>query len=128
MKNYAVIISLSILAVLICIVFINCRFINGLCDDLEELRTTLPDKLTGENTESAMAAASKMKSHWDDKRLIASFSVAETELDALQIQIDTLICAISENDNTEYRKAVAVLWTAIDDIRRLELVSAENIF
>ena len=115
-------------AFLVALICINNIYINRIADELEDMRRSLPSELTDENSSEIRNTTLHMLDFWKSNRSIAELSVAKTELDQLSNHLVVLNCAAEVRDNTEYRKSVALLTLAINDLKRLEQISFESLF
>lgn len=128
MKTPVVKFSVIMFAFLVALICINNIYINRIADELEDMRRSLPSELTDENSSEVRNTALHMLDFWRSNRSIAGLSVAKAELDQLSNHLVVLNCAAEVCDNTEYRKSVALLTLAINDLRRLEQISFESLF
>ena len=77
---------------------------------------------------SAAEEAKNIKTFWEERKIILSFTLSDTSLDGISLLLDEMLIAIDNSDNEEYQKATARLRRAVESINQLEKISLSNIF
>ena len=122
MKNkHACAFAALLLAAMIAAIIINCSFVKRTTDHILSSLTELSNS-------ASSAELRKLAEYWDERRKIFAVSLSESELDRISSLFDDLIADSEGNDPNEYKKTMARLKRAIEDIRKFEEFSLENIF
>lgn len=97
---------------------------------LDETAYQIINSLEALPEESALAAeeVTVIRSYWEERRKILSFTISETMLDGISLLFDEILIAVENADNQEYQKATARLRRAVESMNQLEKISLENIF
>ena len=114
MKSF--IIALLLLCALFCGIFLNSLYINKVVTEFETRLDALPD-ITDPTCEAVTA---ELLSAWEGEVGWVSLSVSFPVFDRVTEQASLLHAAAVCGDLYGYRAAIALLYDAVDDMRRLE--------
>lgn len=114
MKSF--VIAILLLCVLLCGIIFNSLYINNVVTGIERRLDALPD-VTDPACESATA---ELLAAWEREVGWVSLSVSFPVFDRVTEQASLLHAAAVCGDLYGYRAAVALLYDAVDDMRRLE--------
>jgi hypothetical protein len=91
------------------------RFIIDTTTALSDMVNSLPTELY-----SATASLQGIKDFWEEKKAVLSLTVPRSELESVSELIDLGIVSAEECSGVEYKKSMAQLLRAIDNIARLK--------
>lgn len=117
--------TLLLLAVMLAVIGANFIFINRLGDQLTARVNALPAQ-TGDT--AAAKEIMSLEKDWIDVHHLVSFSVSFKELNRVTEQVTALRVWYLAGEDAEYQNARAQLLLAIEEMRRLERFSMDNIF
>lgn len=124
MKNkYACSIAALLLVVTLSAVTINCIYVKSTTDHILASLEELPDDISGSD-----AIINEIAEYWGERKEILGIALSEPELDKISSLFDELAIGAEEGNTEEYKKSMARLKRAIEDIRKHEEFSIENIF
>ena len=121
MKMFAI--SLTLLAAVLVCVTVNYIYINEVCDTLIEQLEVLPDI----KDDACAEAAKRLGDYWNEQVDYAGLSASYVITDRISEQTETLIACAECGDLFGFRTALALLYDAVGDLRRLESFSIGNI-
>ena len=116
--------SLIIFTTLISAIAINYHYINSTSDALTEMLNKLES--AGEDEEETQIK--NIKEFWESNKIKLSISVSFNEINRMDDLINTLEVNYKTENDQDYELTKALLKVAIEEIRRLERFSIENIF
>lgn len=114
MKSF--VISLLLLCLMLAGIIFNSLYINNVVNGIEERLDVLPD--IGE--EGCPEQAAELLHAWEAQVGWVSLSVSFPVFDRVSEQVSLLHAAAVCGDAFGYRAAIALLYDAVDDMRRLE--------
>lgn len=117
------IISLLLAIILLACIVLNNVYINRLADRMLSQLNTLPcieDPL-------CVAQAQRLLATWEEQAEYVRLSVSYTVVDRVCEQATALLTCAECGDLYGYQAALALLRDAIEDMRRLEVLSISNI-
>lgn len=121
MKNkYACTFAAILLFFMIAAVIFNSGYVKRTADHILE---KLPNDIS-----DSVSVIRELAIFWDERKSILALTQSEPELNSISILFDELIICAEENNIEEYKKTMARLKRAIEDIKKLEEFSFENIF
>lgn len=124
MKNkYACSIAALLLVVTLSAVIINCIYVKSATDHILASLEELPDDIADSNS-----IINGIAEYWGERKEILGIALSEPELDKISSLFDELAIGAEEGNTEEYKKSMARLKRAIEDIRKHEEFSIENIF
>lgn len=124
MKNkYACTFAASLLSIIIAAVIFNCIYVKHTAEHILSAFEELPKDIS-----DSASMIQEIAEYWNERRKILNFSLSEPELNMISSLFDELIIGAQEGNSEEYKKSMARLKRAIEDIRELEEFSVENIF
>ncbi len=118
--NTQVKLSLVLLSLLVAVSIANTCFITSVGNTLSEMILSLPNEATDATDE-----LSAIKSYWESNKTLVSLTIPRSETDAVSEQIDIAIVSAEENSSVEYKKSMARLLRAIDNLVRLERLNLD---
>lgn len=121
--SHACIVAAIFLFITIIAAFMNSHYLDNTASYIINAIDALPeDPLYA--TEKLMI----LKTFWEERRKILSFTMSDTSLDSISLLFDETIISINNYNKEEYQKATARLKRAVESIRELEKVSPDTIF
>ena len=124
MKNkYACTIAAAILITIILAVIFNGIFVKRTAENILSILEELPD-----DTSASLPKIRETAEYWERRRKILNLALSDPELEAISSLFDELIIGAEKGNNEEYKKTMARLKRAIEDIKELEEFSIKNIF
>lgn len=114
MKSFVV--ALILLGLMLCGIIFNSLYINDVVSEIETRLDALPDIGSAECEEQSAA----LLRAWESQVGWVSLSVSFPVFDRVSEQVSLLHAAAVCGDVYGYRAAVALLYDAADDMRRLE--------
>lgn len=124
MKNkHACAFAAFLLSTMIAAVIFNCIYVSRTAEHISASLEELPEDIS-----DSASAIQEIADYWDERRKILNFALSEPELNAISSLFDELIIGAQEGNIEEYKKSMARLKRAIEDIKELEELSLENIF
>lgn len=112
-----------LLIVMIAAIALNSLYVRNTAENISSALDTLP--LDPKEASSAIRATAE---YWSRRRTVLDLSIPKPELDAITSLLDELTVSAEEGNDEEFKKAMARLRRAIEDIGKLEGFSTENIF
>ena len=120
--------SLIATIVLLCIMILaataNFIYVNNLADAITEIADALPDI----DEPMCVQKANELYQKWAKHAPIIGLTVGFSTIDKLSEHCQTLLSCAEVGDVYGYYAALALIYDAIDDIRRLEQFSVSNLF
>ncbi len=121
MKTF--IISTVIFAVMISVIIFNYMYINDAADVLDELAAAIIPE--ADNLEASVKA---LEDYWEDNKVRIGLVSNHTVINNIGIKISGIRLFYEKNDSLRLAREVLLLKEEIKEMRRLERLSAENIF
>ena len=103
---------------------VNFIYINRLADDI----TALVDALPSINDPRCVEKIDEIHQKWERHSPFVGLTVGFLTVDKLSEYCQTLRSCAEVGDVYGYRTALTLLYDSIDDVRRLEKFSVENLF
>lgn len=116
-------IAALLLALMISAVFINSKYVENTADHILSVLNELPDDMS-----DSVFEIREISDYWEKRKLILTITLSEPKLDAVSSLFDDLLINAEEGKADEYKKSMAQLKRAIENIRKFEEFSIENIF
>ncbi len=120
--------SLIATIVLCCVMFLaataNFIYVNRIADAMSELADAIPDV----DEPMCVEKADELCQKWEKNAPIIGLTVGFQTIDKLSEHCQTLRSCAEVGDVYGYYSALALLKDSIDDVRRLERFSMENLF
>lgn len=120
--------SLIATIVLCCVMILaataNFIYVNHIADAMTELADSLPDI----NEPMCVEKADKLCQKWEENAPFVGLTVGFLTVDKLSEYCQTLRSCAEVGDVYGYYAALTLLQDSIDDVRRLEQFSVENLF
>ena len=120
--------SLIATIVLCCLMFLsataNFIYVNRITDAMTEMTESLPSV----NDPMSIAKADELCKKWEKNAPIVGLTVGFLTVDKLSEHCETLRSCAEVGDVYGYYAALTLLKDSIDDVRRLEKFSIENLF
>lgn len=120
--NASIIITACLFSLLLVLSFINSDALISITDELRVRVESLPDEPS-----CAVDSLSQLSDFWESRRELVGLTVPRAETDAVGEYIAICTVCAKSNNRLEYKKSMAQLLRAIDNIARLERVDI-NIF
>ncbi len=120
--------SLIATIILCCVMFlaatVNFVYINRIADAMDELIDALPDI----NEPMCVEKVTEFCRKWEKNAPLVGLTVGFLTVDKLSEHCQTLLSCAEAGDVYGYYTALTLLQDSIDDVRRLERFSIENLF
>lgn len=116
--------TILLLSVMLLGAAVNFIYVNRVADDLTEMANALPSPDESACVEKITALYEK----WEKNAPFVGLSVGFLTVDKLSEHCQTLRSCAEVGDVYGYYTALALLKDSIDDVRRLEQFSVENLF
>ena len=113
-----------LLVTLILTVTFNFFYINSITEQMEKMIFSMPEI----GTEECVAAAREIQQYLESKEAVIGLSVCFATLDRACEQTVLLVSCSEARDVYGFQSARALLLDALDDMRRAEQFSIENLF
>ena len=102
----------------------NFIYINRLADSLTEMADSLPSP----NDSTCVEKAAALCKNWEKNAPLVGLTVGFLTVDKLSEHCQTLLSCAEVGDVYGYYSTLSLLKDSIDDVRRLEKFSIENLF
>ena len=102
----------------------NFIYINRLADSLTEMADSLPSP----NDSACVEKAAALCKNWEKNAPLVGLTVGFLTVDKLSEHCQTLLSCAEVGDVYGYYSTLSLLKDSIDDVRRLEKFSIENLF
>lgn len=112
-----------LLSLMIAAVIFNCIYVKQTAEHIISSLDELPEDLSDSAT-----IIQEIAKYWNGRRKILNISLSKPDLNTISLLFDELTIAAQEEDAEEYKRTMARLKRAIEDIRELEELTIENIF
>jgi hypothetical protein len=121
MKGF--IVTIILFAILILVIVTNGIFVNNVHKEMYALTESLSPSPSLENEKLIF----EIETLWKSKKRLLSISVSFSQIDEVTKRIDALLASNHLNDASQTAINIKLLQNSIDAIKRLEMLSIENI-
>ncbi len=124
MKNkHACTIAALLLAAVLTVTAINSLYVKNTAEHILSSLQALPKSM-----EESSYSIKELSEYWEERKTMLNMGLSKPLLDKVSLAFDELLISAKEGDSEEYKKSMARLIRAIEDMKDLEEFSTENIF
>lgn len=116
-------ISVAVLGVFVVFIILNCIYINSVADELNKMVYELP-ATSGMHCKKQ---ADEISKYWTTCKKIVCISVSSQDISRLSDAVDQLCSYATIEHSADYTATIKILLNAIEQMRRLEKISLDNI-